>query len=108
MYGSEDYVKNEEAETGDEDMDAEGEDGNGRKLDMPSALRIILNNGGRKVSSKAKQVSKDAYLGFLLLRHLRIRDLRNKVWLCVCVCVCVCEVKGNSTKLCSYKNEVLF
>lgn len=49
-------------------------------LDMPGALKVILNTGGRKVSSKAKQVSRDAYLGFLMLRHLRIRDLRHKVY----------------------------
>ena len=48
-------------------------------LDMTGALKVLVNTGGRKVSSKAKQVSKDAYLGFLLLRHLRIRDLRTKV-----------------------------
>ena len=48
-------------------------------LDMTGALKVLVNTGGRKVSSKAKQVSKDAYLGFLLLRHLRIRDLRTRV-----------------------------
>lgn len=61
---------------GQQEMQEEGGDAG---LDMPSALKVILNNGGRNVSSKAKQVAKDAYLGFLLLRHLMIRDLRNKV-----------------------------
>ena len=48
-------------------------------LDVTGALKVLVNTGGRKVSSKAKQVSKDAYLGFLLLRHLKVRDLRTKV-----------------------------
>lgn len=53
------------------------------KMDLPGALKVLLNSGGRKVSAKAKHVSKDAYLGFLLLRHLRIRDLRAKVSSCL-------------------------
>lgn len=71
-------MENSESREGEGDMhspDAGADAG----LDMPSALKVILNNGGRDVSSRARQVAKDAYLGFLLLRHLRIRDLRNTV-----------------------------
>ena len=70
-------------EIDDQDEREESQDVDVRDLemgvDMPDALKVILNTGGRDVSSKAKQVNKDAYLGFLLLRHLRIRDLRAKV-----------------------------
>lgn len=72
----EDYVENPDAEGQDDPPETEEGDA---ALDMPSALKVILNNGGRNVSAKAKQLSKDAFLGFLLLRHLKIRDLRNKV-----------------------------
>ena len=48
-------------------------------IGVPAAMKVINNEGGRRVSSKAEAVPKDAYFAFLLLRHLRIRDMRNKV-----------------------------
>ena len=48
-------------------------------VDVPSAMKLIHHKGARGVSSKAKSVPKDAYFAFLLLRHLRIRDMRSKV-----------------------------
>jgi hypothetical protein len=76
-----DYVRNADTDDPDDPSDIHGTtDGGDTGLDMPGALKVILNNGGRNVSAKAKQVSKDAFLGFLLLRHLKIRDLRTKVW----------------------------
>ena len=48
-------------------------------VDVPSAMKLIHHKGARRVSSKAESVPKDAYFAFLLLRHLRIRDVRNKV-----------------------------
>lgn len=67
--------------TGDDSDEEVGMEGDvaDMGLDMPGAIKVLLNAGGRKVSAQAKQVSKDAYLGFLLLRHLKIRDLRHKV-----------------------------
>jgi len=47
-------------------------------VDVPSAMKLIHHKGARRVSSKAESVPKDAYFAFLLLRHLRIRDVRNK------------------------------
>ena len=53
---------------------------NTSNLDMPNAMKVILNHGARKISAKAKEkAAKDSYMGFLILRHLRIRDLRAKV-----------------------------
>ena len=56
----------------------EGDPSN-QHIGVPAAMKVINNDGGRKVSSKAEAVPKDAYFAFLLLRHLRIRDMRNKV-----------------------------
>jgi len=48
-------------------------------MDVSSALKLISHEEGRKISSKAHSVVKDAYFAFLLLRHIRIRDLMIKV-----------------------------
>ena len=48
-------------------------------VDVAGALSLISNKGGRRISASADGAPKDAYMGFLLLRHLRIRDLRAKV-----------------------------
>ena len=56
-------------------------------FDVPDAMKLINNPGGRRVSSKAHSSAKDAYFGFLLLRHLKIRDMRNKVCWCIHMCV---------------------
>ena len=59
------------------------EDGTSSKqdpsVDIPEAMQLIHSEGGRKVSSQAVSAPKDGYFAFVLLRHLRIRDLRNKV-----------------------------
>ncbi|XP_065909526.1 uncharacterized protein [Dysidea avara] len=47
-------------------------------MDVSSALKLISHEEGRKISSKAHSVIKDAYFAFLLLRHIRIRDLMIK------------------------------
>lgn len=49
-------------------------------MDVSSALKLISHEEGRKISSKAHSVVKDAYFAFLLLRHIRIRDLMIKVY----------------------------
>ena len=51
----------------------------GNEFEVAEAVKLIHNNNGRRVSSKAHSAPKDAYFSFLLMRHLRIRDLRNKV-----------------------------
>lgn len=51
----------------------------GSEFEVSEAMKLIHNSGGRNVSSKAHSAPKDAYFSFLLLRHLRIRDLRSKV-----------------------------
>lgn len=94
MYSS--PLKTEEAATPTENSAAQdgGQAGGGGggtepdpNMDMPRAMRVIINNAGRKVSSKAQQVAKDSYMGYLLLRHLRIRDLRTKVSCKPCTCL---------------------
>ena len=57
----------------------EGESEKGSEFEVTEAMKLINNSNGRRVSSKASSAPKDAYFSFLLLRHLRIRDLRNKV-----------------------------
>ena len=57
----------------------EGESEKGSEFEVSEAMKLINNSSGRRVSSKANSAPKDAYFSFLLLRHLRIRDLRNKV-----------------------------
>ena len=69
-------------ELGLDDVSDEGVmegDPSNQHIGVPAAMKVINNEGGRKVSSKAEAVPKDAYFAFLLLRHLRIRDMRNKV-----------------------------
>ena len=59
-----------------------GEDPSNPKVnefEVAEAMKLIHNDSGRRVSSKAHSAPKDAYFSFLLMRHLRIRDLRNKV-----------------------------
>ena len=51
----------------------------GGEFEVSEAMKLIHNDSGRRVSSKAHSAPKDAYFSFLLMRHLRIRDLRNKV-----------------------------
>jgi hypothetical protein len=51
----------------------------GNEFEVAEAMKLIHNDSGRRVSSKANSAPKDAYFSFLLMRHLRIRDLRNKV-----------------------------
>lgn len=51
----------------------------GNEFEVAEAMKLIHNDSGRRVSSKAHSAPKDAYFSFLLMRHLRIRDLRNKV-----------------------------
>lgn len=48
-------------------------------LDVPSAMKLIHNPDGRRVSARAEQAPTDAYSAFLMLRHLKIREERNKV-----------------------------
>ena len=48
-------------------------------IHLPEAMKVIINKSGREVSGKATEVANDAYMGFLILRHLKIRDLRTKV-----------------------------
>ena len=61
-------------------------------IGVPAAMKVINNEGGRKVSSKAEAVPKDAYFAFLLLRHLQIRDMRIKVSRAVAM-VTLCTVQ---------------
>jgi len=49
-------------------------------INVSSALKLISHEEGRKISGKAHSVVKDAYFAFLLLRHVRIRDLMIKVF----------------------------
>lgn len=51
----------------------------GNEFEVAEAMKLIHNDSGRRVSSKAHSAPKDAYFSFLLMRHLRIRDLRHKV-----------------------------
>lgn len=51
-------------------------------VDFPEATRLLELEGGRRISSKAQNMPQDAYFSFLLLRHLRIRDLQHKVHQC--------------------------
>ena len=51
----------------------------GNEFEVAEAMKLIHNDSGRRVSSQANSAPKDAYFSFLLMRHLRIRDLRNKV-----------------------------
>lgn len=55
----------------------------GGGLDVHSAMKLIHNPDGRKVSAKAEQAPTDAYFAFLMLRHLKIREERQKVLCCV-------------------------
>jgi len=48
-------------------------------VDVAGALSLISNKSGRRISASADEAPKDSYMGYLLLRHLRIRDLRAKV-----------------------------
>ena len=70
--GFDSFVEMTEA---DEETDSQKES----EFEVSEAMKLINNSGGRRVSSKAHSAPKDAYFSFLLLRHLRIRDLRNKV-----------------------------
>ena len=70
--GFDSFVEMTEA---DEEMESQKEN----EFEVSEAMKLINNSGVRRVSSKAHSAPKDAYFSFLLLRHLRIRDLRNKV-----------------------------
>ncbi len=48
-------------------------------IKVPEAMKLIHNQDGRAVSSSARSAPRDAYFAFLLLRHLRIREMRTKV-----------------------------
>ena len=74
-----------------EDIDTEhknANEGEGQRnrdpfLDVGEAMQVINNEKGRSVSSKASSTMRDAYFSFLLLRLLKIRDMRITVSLLV-------------------------
>ena len=49
------------------------------QIEVLEAVKLLGNEQGRKISSKASDVPKDGYFAFLLLRHIKIRDTRIKV-----------------------------
>ena len=49
------------------------------KAVLPQAMQLLGEEDGRKISLKAQNTPQDAYFAFILLRHLRIRDIRIKV-----------------------------
>lgn len=59
----------------------EGSDDRG-SVGLSSAQQLLQDETGRSISADANSnTPQDSYFSFLLLRHLHIRDLRNKVWL---------------------------
>ena len=62
-----------------EEKPTEDSSKNRGSVDFPEATRLLELEGGRRISSQAQNMPQDAYFSFLLLRHLRIRDLRHKV-----------------------------
>ena len=72
-----------DSEIGGEEVGVASERGPSSKqdpgVDIPEAMQLIHSEGGRKVSSQASSTPKDGYFAFVLLRHLRIRDMRNRV-----------------------------
>ena len=48
-------------------------------ISVKEASQVLHNEKGRGVSTKASSVAKDSYLSFLLLRHLKTRDMRTMV-----------------------------
>jgi hypothetical protein len=46
-------------------------------ISVKEASQVLHNEKGRGVSTKASSVAKDSYLSFLLLRHLKTRDMRT-------------------------------
>ena len=46
---------------------------------LSSALQLLQEDTGRSISAQANSTPQDSFFSFLLLRHLRIRDLRSKV-----------------------------
>ncbi len=51
----------------------------GGGFNVSAAMKLIHNTGSRAVSAKAHHAPKDAYFAFLMLRHLKIREERQKV-----------------------------
>lgn len=48
-------------------------------IEITDALQLLDVDEGRKISTKADHLPRDAFFAYLLLRHLRIRDIRYKV-----------------------------
>ena len=67
--------KGVELDLADEDEDDE----RSPAIDVSRAITLLSSKGGRSVSAKADHTPKDAYMGFLLLRHLKIREVQAKV-----------------------------
>ena len=62
-----------------EEKPAEDPSKNRGSVEFPEATRLLELEGGRRISSQAQNMPQDSYFSFLLLRHLRIRDLKHKV-----------------------------
>lgn len=72
--------ESEAREDGPEGEPSPADDGRGGiEFKVPEAMTLIHNEDGRAVSSSAHSAPRDAYFSFLLLRHLRIREMRIKV-----------------------------
>ena len=65
-----------------EEKPAEESSKNRGSVDFPDATRLLEVEEGRRISSQAQNMPQDAYFSYLLLRHLRIRDLKHKVSHC--------------------------
>ena len=51
----------------------------GGGFDVNAAMKLIHSTGSRAVSAKAHHAPNDAHFAFLMLRHLKIREERQKV-----------------------------
>ncbi len=50
----------------------------GGGFDVNAAMKLIHSTGSRAVSAKAHHAPNDAHFAFLMLRHLKIREERQK------------------------------
>ena len=62
----------------DSDKQSRAKDTRG-SVGFPEAVLLLEEEDGRRVSAQAQNMPQNAYFGFMLLRHVRIRDIRNKV-----------------------------
>ena len=49
-------------------------------MEIGEASQVMHNEKGCGISAKAAFVAKDSYFSYLLLRHLKTRDMRMSVW----------------------------